>query len=1176
MKASPNAPLNTPETVDKADFAEQFLEIAWSLFGIALLALAAAFYVLPSWKAALIGRNQNTDVRREMALENLFANVFLPNTLFRKWSQPDLDMAVAQPPADATSATGASTGDGTEASAEKGAFSDLASADSNAAAETSGNPADPQAGKKPTSARDIATPDSRMPSAKSYIAPDAEDYPLKPWMISDRLPLFALAACMLAAAWGAGQLMLRLLGLDHKCRGLESVALATVVGLTLASTFTVIVGLLGLLKMYLVFIAVGVIALVFGGIVALSGRGKLACEEDALAATMGKPVWLVWGVGFALTTAVVMLAGILPSVEFDVVEYHLQAPREWYEAGVIGRVPHNIYANMPMHAEMHALPAMSILGDYWVGGLVGKLMIALYAPLTSLLLFAIGRRFFSPRAAVGASLLYLAVPEVMSVSVSGMVEGVMACYFTAAVLCLARWHAVQEEETSRGRENVWVMLAGWLIGSIVATKYTAVVFFFVPFTLWMGSTVQKRGWAPLLWFLVFATLPAAPWLIKNAVFTGNPVYPLLEGKLGTAFHSPDQIQRFTTVHRPDSFQFIALEWNLTQALLLADWVNPFVLPLALIGLLGRRWRLAVGLGLAYYGYCLVEWWFLTHRLARFLDPMLPCLVLLAGVGTEAFQSRLWKTATAACIAVSLLVTIGLTSSEAFAMSSFFAPLNDLRNDARICNGWQTWLNVQQLEPGEKVMMLAEGAVFNVKHPLIYSTCFDDCPWETHTKGKSPIETWETLRKLNVKYIYVSWRELNRYRSPGNYGFSNYLHVDQLEAILQKGLVEIIPETETVPFSTAGITVFRVKDTLPLAVGKGVAAEIEIPPAPFDREHQMLAILLQGAEASRLLSISPARGEEILFLDPKDATAPAEYGTPFTWRPIEGQGLALGVWFNRVLPANESAKILMVERDLPFQAPFNDFVVVNTDVGDGGVPLFRIDTPGAKYVFDGGSGALLSMVDGSGKDWVGRDQAEGAGSSRGAPFIEPANCPMRAGSNECETTLIADTILQAVIQVQSKDGRWKMLWDVRPQVLLLQVVETPEPYSLGFTGLPGGELAPDSDRWVSGDGASGNLTAPYAKLREAQMQWIALADGERDVSLLLLQQSKEPVLDAVGMVGEGEQKSAQVVFARGGEHPRLTQSGATMALLLAPTRDGAKLELRALDLGNPPAVKFTLP
>ena len=73
----------------------------------------------------------------------------------------------------------------------------------------------------------------------------------------------------------------------------------------------------------------------------------------------------------------IAIGGALTPVEFDVREYHLQVPKEFYQSGRISFLPHNVYGNMPLGSEMLPLAAMVATDDWWFGALVGKAMIAL-------------------------------------------------------------------------------------------------------------------------------------------------------------------------------------------------------------------------------------------------------------------------------------------------------------------------------------------------------------------------------------------------------------------------------------------------------------------------------------------------------------------------------------------------------------------------------------------------------------------------------------------------------------------------------------------------------------------------------------------------------------------------------------------------------------------------------
>ena len=85
---------------------------------------------------------------------------------------------------------------------------------------------------------------------------------------------------------------------------------------------------------------------------------------------------------------IMLLGAMLPAIDFDVLEYHLQGPKEYFQAGRIAFLPHNVYTSMPFGVEMLHLMGMEVLGDWWWGGLVGQLLVALYAPAAAVLIAA--------------------------------------------------------------------------------------------------------------------------------------------------------------------------------------------------------------------------------------------------------------------------------------------------------------------------------------------------------------------------------------------------------------------------------------------------------------------------------------------------------------------------------------------------------------------------------------------------------------------------------------------------------------------------------------------------------------------------------------------------------------------------------------------------------------------
>ncbi len=289
-------------------------------------------------------------------------------------------------------------------------------------------------------------------------------------MLLDRILPFSVSLGVFAVAGMLGYVILAALRIDRETTGLEQLFFSAAVGLNLLSTWTLAVGLLGGLGNRLWLLApVPVILAAFFLAVrqrrwARPPRAAPAGEAEAFPLSRH---WL-WVAGvFAIF---ILLGGILPPNEFDVREYHLQAPKEFFAAGRISFLPHNLYGNMALGAEMHALLGMVLLGDWWTGALVGKTVIAMFAPLTALGLLAAGRRLYSPAAGVIAAIVYLSTPWTMNLSAYGFIEGALGMYLFAATYALILWRGAGR------RAGAWLLLSGTLAGGAVAFKIHALPF----------------------------------------------------------------------------------------------------------------------------------------------------------------------------------------------------------------------------------------------------------------------------------------------------------------------------------------------------------------------------------------------------------------------------------------------------------------------------------------------------------------------------------------------------------------------------------------------------------------------------------------------------------------------------------------------------------------------------
>ncbi len=615
--------------------------------------------------------------------------------------------------------------------------------------------------------------------------------------IGDRVPLLTLAALILLFAGFVGRLALQLSRIDDALDALEKVVFALAVGLSLVSLYTLAVGLSGAIAArgaLLLFVLPAALAVVLSQRLwarRSASRRAILPSSDEMALS---PHWLWLAAPFAI---VIVLGGMLPPVDFDVREYHLQAPKEFFLKGRIALLPHNAYGNMALGSEMLTLLAMIVRDDWWSGALVGKTIGALFAPLTALALFAAGRRFISTSAGVIAAIVYLSTPWVAKVATSGLVEAAAAFYWFMAVYAVLlieqgsggdpspakdRGGPAREAASNLNSSHLRrVGLAGFLAGSAVAVKYPAALFVLVPIGIWilarrqtlLGSHGGLR--TRLRDGLVFALLALAacgPWFAKNWYFTGNPTYPLLAEFFDGATRTPELVARWEAAHRPPNFNLDDLGARLVDVLGRSPWHSSIVIPLACLALFHTRRNLSRWLFL-YVAFVVAAWWLATHRIDRFWVPVLPVLASLAGIGGTLWVGVRWRRLIGAVLVVGSIANFLFVPGGPDGYTRYFVPLDQLRVAPERVDAWHLWLNKNTPE-GKAVLSVGDAQVFDLEVPVYYNTTFDPSIFTAWVRDRSPAEIRAALREHEIAFVYVHWGEIERYRSAGNYGFDPFI------------------------------------------------------------------------------------------------------------------------------------------------------------------------------------------------------------------------------------------------------------------------------------------------------------------------------------------------------------------------------------------------------------------
>ncbi|MFO0939485.1 MAG: hypothetical protein U0930_01830 [Pirellulales bacterium] len=607
---------------------------------------------------------------------------------------------------------------------------------------------------------------------------------------------------------------------------LELIGLSCLAGLSLLSTGVLLLGLAG----WLTRISVSLIALV-GCAVAywLIQRSKRVDEpakssppgydeQFKLTSQIATWLWRLVPVVVSILAAAYLLNGLLPAFEFDVVEYHMQGPKEFYQAGRISFSPHNVYLNMPLATEMHSLAMMVLIGGpdgWWLGGMAGKLVIAAYSLLSALLAGGFVVRYFGKTAGWSAAAILLSAPGNIHVAGCGLIDSALGAFALASAVGLQLFR-----ESVRNRSAALSHIAAitcLFAFSAAACKYTGLVFVTLPVLL--ALVVFARGFVGQLLnvrVMMICTLTAlvtvAPWYLKNLVATGNPVYPLASSVFGAGNLQEDQIQRWQAAHRlPKASDGSAFGWqsmsgSIERILLKSEYLPMAIVPLSLIGVLVLPWadrtvgakrkdwlRHPAFLFAIGGAWILFAWFAFTHRIDRFWLPALPLAAVVASVSVHWLVANGIQSLVAAVVLLGSVFGLLISLSGIYSDNRWFVSYETLRHDVASEESVGRlpvtidWVNTN-LPKDAKLLLIGQAQAYRFEREIAYATCFNTPPGERELRMVDVAKQRSWLSENGYTHVLVQWSEIDRYRSPGNYGFSSWPTSSEMQAMVEGGLL----------------------------------------------------------------------------------------------------------------------------------------------------------------------------------------------------------------------------------------------------------------------------------------------------------------------------------------------------------------------------------------------------
>ncbi len=365
---------------------------------------------------------------------------------------------------------------------------------------------------------------------------------------------------------------------------------------------------------------------------------------------------LLFGLRFLLIVlvSIFIVLACTPPFSRDALIHHLQIPKLYLQHGSIYEIPELVFSYYPMNLDLLYMGALRLGSD-----ILPKYIHMVFAFATALLLYRHLRRRLSSHYAWLGVLFFLSIPVIIKLSITVYVDLGLVFFSTAALLLLFRWL-----ETKRLRD---LLLAGISCGLGIGTKYNGllvlfILTFMVPILFIRSQKQREKVTAPAIkaavLFCFAALLTASPWLIRNAVWTGNPVYPLYNGLFQHSSSSPTEQadggeEKISGgVRGVFATRYVLYKEGIWQLLLLPVRIffqgqdgdpryfdgrlNPFLFLLPLLAFVRRPTERQIRLeqiALAAFSLLYFLYAFNTGVLRiRYLVPMVPFLVILSMYG----------------------------------------------------------------------------------------------------------------------------------------------------------------------------------------------------------------------------------------------------------------------------------------------------------------------------------------------------------------------------------------------------------------------------------------------------------------------------------------------------------------------------------------------------------------
>jgi hypothetical protein len=486
------------------------------------------------------------------------------------------------------------------------------------------------------------------------------------------------------------------------------------------------------------------------------------------------------GIVAVLALIAIPLLGVLsPSTaqDWDSIAYHLAVPKLWLQAGQIEFISFIHHSNFPFVVDN-----LFVWGLVWGGQAGAKAFSWMFLVFGALALFGLARGRFGVTAGLVAALLFVATPVIVWESGTAYIDVAHGLFAG-----LGAWFLLGPDRKGR-----WV-LGAFLLGLAVGSKYTglqtlAAVAVFLPFagtqnplsTRGEGAGGGESLRATALAIAVSLAVGGG-WYVRNAINTGNPVYPFFYEQLG----GKNWNQKMADIYREEQKTFgvpgaAAIPSAIAGlAYQPGRYINPMpklevtpqgpvgaqgdpkgalgfavVMGLFLVGAFARRFH--VGAVFGFLVLSLLMWAVLSQQ-SRYIISLTPPLAII--VGGIAASRELAGKAMAAAVALQAAITLWVAQGTLLTPTRMQAAMGAVSEDAYLTRNVPIYGVGKLLDTDpevKKVALFDEVFGFYLNKPYYWAT-YGHSTEIGYEEIDSAEKMVDSFRRMGFTHLYVNLR-----------------------------------------------------------------------------------------------------------------------------------------------------------------------------------------------------------------------------------------------------------------------------------------------------------------------------------------------------------------------------------------------------------------------------------